>query len=94
MSSVLNNYQTLDDATKANIKYLALGLVGSLCSTYYRHQTLQDQMLDRSFNDPQMWNNDYPIVLVHGYCGTTMDENWILGGYFHYAFSSIARYCG
>ncbi len=39
-----------------------------------------------------MWKNDYPIVLVHGYCGTTMDENWILGGYFHYAFSAAARY--
>jgi hypothetical protein len=21
-----------------------------------------------------------------------MDENWILGGYFHYAFSSVSRY--
>ena len=23
-----------------------------------------------------------------------MDENWILGGYFHYAFSKTARYLG
>ena len=38
-----------------------------------------------------MWQNDYPIVLVHGYCGSTMDENVILGGYFHYAFSKVAR---
>lgn len=35
--------------------------------------------------------NDYPIILIHGYCGCTMDENPILGGYFHYAFSKIAR---
>ena len=49
-------------------------------------------MIEKSSNDPNLWNNDYPIVLVHGYCGTTMDENWILGGYFHYAFSSVSRY--
>jgi len=49
-------------------------------------------MIEKSFNNPDMWKNDYPIVLLHGYCGTTMDENWILGGYFHYAFSSAARY--
>jgi hypothetical protein len=48
-------------------------------------------MLDETLNDPAIWKNDAPIVLVHGYCGTTMDENWILGGYFHYAFSKKAR---
>eukprot|EP00347_Sterkiella_histriomuscorum_P016179 403354185 len=51
-------------------------------------------MIERSFNDPDLWNNDHPIILVHGYCGSTMDENWILGGYFHYAFSKTARYLG
>ena len=51
-------------------------------------------MLKRTLNDEGLWNNDYPIILVHGYCGTTTDENWILGGYFHYAFSKIARYAG
>lgn len=49
-------------------------------------------MIESSFNNPDMWGNDYPIILVHGYCGSTMDENWILGGYFHYAFSATARY--
>lgn len=51
-------------------------------------------MIKRSLNDKGMWKNDYPIILVHGYCGSTMDENWILGGYFHYAFSATARYLG
>jgi len=51
-------------------------------------------MLRKSINDKAMWRNDYPIILVHGYCGSTMDENWILGGYFHYAFSATARYLG
>ena len=49
-------------------------------------------MIEESFNDPALWRNDHPIVLIHGYCGTTMDENWLLGGYFHYAFSKVARY--
>ena len=41
-----------------------------------------------------LFKNNYPIVLVHGYCGSTLDENWILGGYFHYAYSSHATYLG
>ena len=28
---------------------------------------------------------------MHGYCGSTMDENWIMRGYFHYAFSRTTR---
>ena len=32
-----------------------------------------------------------PIILVHGYCGSTMDENIFLQGYWHYAFSSVTR---
>ena len=44
-------------------------------------------MIERAFMDRDLSNNDYPIVLVHGYCGTSMDENWILGGYWHYTFS-------
>lgn len=49
-------------------------------------------MISDTMNDPSLWNNDYPIVLVHGYCGSTMDENWIVGGYFHYAFSQVTQY--
>ena len=45
-------------------------------------------------NSKAFENNDYPIILIHGYCGTTMDENWIIGGYFHYAFSKQARDLG
>jgi hypothetical protein len=45
-------------------------------------------------NTPDLWKNDYPIVLVHGYCGSSIDENWILGGYFHYALSTTARNIG
>lgn len=48
-------------------------------------------MQAKTFLDPSMWHNDFPIVLVHGYCGSTMDENVFLGGYFHYAFSKVAR---
>ena len=29
--------------------------------------------------------------MIHGYCGCTIDENMILGGYFHYAHSRTAR---
>ena len=59
---------------------------------YSKYKSLQRKMIEETFNDPAMWKNDYPIVLVHGYCGTTMDENWILGGYFHYGFSKVSRY--
>ena len=32
-----------------------------------------------------------PIILLHGYCGSTSDENPFLDGYYHYAFSNVAR---
>jgi hypothetical protein len=48
--------------------------------------------MEKSFMDRKMFKNDYPIVLIHGYCGSTLDENPFLGGYFHYAFSKEARY--
>ena len=44
--------------------------------------------------DQALWNNNYPIVCVHGYCGTTRDENIIVGGYFAYAFSHHTRFLG
>jgi hypothetical protein len=67
-------------------------MLNGILYLYYSYKNLQKQMIDKTANDPSIWKNDYPIVLVHGYCGTTMDENWILGGYFHYAFSSVSRY--
>ena len=35
----------------------------------------------------QLGQRNYPIIMIHGYCGSTMDENIYMGGYFHYAFS-------
>ena len=51
-------------------------------------------MSERSFISKELWKNDYPIILIHGYCGSTLDENWILKGYYHYAFSTITRLIG
>ena len=59
---------------------------------YKKYQNNKNKMLENTINDPALWDNDYPIVLIHGLCGSTMDENPILGGYFHYAFSHISRY--
>ncbi len=73
---------------------MCLGLAQGLISMYALHESKRQKMIKRSVNDKDLWKNDYPIILVHGYCGSTMDENWILGGYFHYAFSATARYLG
>lgn len=34
------------------------------------------------------WKNECPIVLVHGFAGSTSDESYLFQGYFHYAFMS------
>ena len=67
-------------------------MVNGILFLYFQYKNLQKKMIEKTANDPNLWKNDFPIVLVHGYCGATMDENWILGGYFHYAFSSVSRY--
>ncbi|CDW85644.1 UNKNOWN [Stylonychia lemnae] len=82
----------MDPKTKEVLQGLALGVGNSLLLLYIQYQSKKNQMIKESFNNPDAWRNDYPIILVHGYCGCTMDENWILGGYFHYAFSYAARY--
>ena len=56
-----------------------------------RHQALERAIQAKTFLDPSMRQNDFPIVLILGYFGSTMDENVFLGGYFHYAFSKVAR---
>ncbi len=35
-----------------------------------------------------VWKNHCPIVLVHGFGGHTTEKNYLLKGYFHYAFES------
>lgn len=34
----------------------------------------------------ELWKNDCPIVLVHGFAGHTTDKNYLFRGYFHYCF--------
>jgi len=85
-------FPSLTEEQRVLIKGTALGITSGLVVLYCRYKQLQRKMIDDTFNEPALWKNDYPIVLVHGYCGSTMDENWILGGYFHYAFSKVSRY--
>ena len=33
----------------------------------------------------ELWRNDYPIVLVHGYAGGAPDQSRLMGSYFIYA---------
>jgi uncharacterized alpha/beta hydrolase family protein len=32
-----------------------------------------------------------PIIMIHGYGGSTMDENVLVGGYWHYAQDIASR---
>lgn len=73
-------FDKLDEDTKLNIKTKTLGLITGFAILYMRYRKLQREMIARTENEPEAWNNDYPIIFVHGYCGTTMDENWIIGG--------------
>ena len=82
----------MNPETKEKLTQVIFGVGNSLLLLYIQYQHRKKEMIEKSFINPDMWRNDYPIVLLHGYCGCTMDENWILGGYFHYAFSSAARY--
>lgn len=34
----------------------------------------------------EMWRNECPIVLVHGFAGQTSDKNFLFRGYFHNCF--------
>jgi hypothetical protein len=77
-----------------NIGIIASGVANALLLLYHRYKSEKNKMIEKTFMDKELWNNDYPIVLVHGYCGSTLDENWILNGYFHYAFSHISRLIG
>ena len=45
----------------------------------------KDQIISQNpFSEEQ---SKCPIILIHGYCGCTQDENWFLDGYFHYAYA-------
>jgi hypothetical protein len=33
-----------------------------------------------------LWRNECPIILVHGYAGQTTDKNFLFRGYFHHCF--------
>jgi hypothetical protein len=33
-----------------------------------------------------LWKNDFPIILVHGFAGSTTDQSMLFRGYFHYCF--------
>ena len=90
MQQLLSTYENLDPKYKDKLKLSPI-LLGAYFIHYKRHQALERAMQAKTFLDPSMWENDFPIVLVHGYCGSTMDENVFLGGYFHYAFSKVAR---
>lgn len=87
-------FDSLDAQTRELLPHVVFGMANSLMLMTMKYKQLKKLMIDWTFNTPEMHENDYPIILVHGYCGSTMDENWILGGYFHYAFSKTARYLG
>ena len=36
----------------------------------------------------ELWKNDYPIVLVHGFSGSAPDQSHLLGKYFLYALKN------
>ena len=90
MQQLLSTFENLDPRTKDKLKLSPI-LLAAYYIHYQRHQALIRAMQANTFLDPALWHNDFPIVLVHGYCGCTMDENVFLGGYFHYAFSKVAR---
>lgn len=35
-----------------------------------------------------LWRNQYPIVLVHGFAGSAEDQSYLMGNYFEYAVKS------
>ena len=66
--------------------YAPLGGIGS---AFYLNRHLKDKTLDKHPLVPSsLRNNQIPIVLVHGYCGSTANECFVLGGYFHFAFDA------
>ena len=83
--------RNMDEHARDSILLISAGVFHCLLGLYQVHSSLQARMVRRSFNDQLMWANDFPIVLVHGYCGSTMDENIFMGGYFHYGFSPLSR---
>lgn len=39
----------------------------------------------------ELWKNDYPIVLVHGFSGSAPDQSHLLGNYFLYALKNSVQ---
>ena len=39
----------------------------------------------------ELWRNDFPIVLVHGYGGSAPDQSRLLGNYFLYALKESVQ---
>jgi hypothetical protein len=39
----------------------------------------------------ELWRNDYPIVLVHGFAGSAPDQSSIMGAYFMYALKASVQ---
>ena len=40
---------------------------------------------------PDLWKNNCPIILVHGFAGQTTDKNYLFRGYFHYCFDKDVK---
>ncbi len=51
----------------------------------------QKELLENELLPRELWKNDYPIVLVHGFGGWTPDETLLMGNYFEYASDKAIR---
>ena len=69
---------------------IALGLATPLFLLQANHSSSLSSLRSELPFPPSAPKN-YPVILIHGYCGCTMDENPILQGYFHYAFTDEAH---
>lgn len=64
---------------------LMTNFIRKLAKKVYRHQNFK-VMNGKYKHTPQShWKNNYPIVLVHGYCGYAPDSCWIFSNYFLHA---------
>ena len=70
---------------------LMTNLIYKVAMSLYKFQALQT-MNGRFRHLPrELWRNDFPIVLVHGFAGSAPDQSKLLGNYFLYALKQSVQ---
>ena len=57
----------------------------------YKFNSHKSEVIEEMIYPEKSSDNSFPIILIAGFTGSTMDENALIQGYFHYAFDRASR---